>query len=90
MRPNTSPGPRASAASKVRAPRAEIRNKTTHVHNVALQDDYDWLQAPNWKEVLRDPQALPADIRHCEEVRSAYPHAPHVSSPRFSRAGSIA
>ncbi|HEV2553819.1 MAG TPA: S9 family peptidase [Bosea sp. (in: a-proteobacteria)] len=75
MRSNTRPGPKASAAKRVSAPRAEVRTKTTHVHNVTLQDDYDWLRAPNWKEVLRDPKALPADIRRHLEAENAYAKA---------------
>ncbi|MDP3320655.1 MAG: S9 family peptidase, partial [Bosea sp. (in: a-proteobacteria)] len=75
MRSNTRPGPKASAAKRVRAPRAEVRTKTTHVHDVVLQDGYDWLRAPNWKEVLRDPKALPTDIRRHLEAENAYSKA---------------
>ncbi|OYW99377.1 MAG: S9 family peptidase, partial [Bosea sp. 32-68-6] len=75
MRSNSRPGSRSSATRRVSAPRADVRTKTTHVHNVALQDDYDWLRAPNWKEVLRDPQALPADIRRHLEAENAYSKA---------------
>jgi oligopeptidase B len=56
-------------------PRAEIRTKTTHVHGVTLYDDYDWLRAANWKEVLREPEALPADIRRYLEAENAYAKA---------------
>lgn len=75
MRSNSRPGSRTSATKRVSAPRADVRTKTTHVHNVTLQDDYDWLRAPNWKEVLRDPQALPADIRLHLEAENAYSKA---------------
>ncbi|MCZ8044034.1 MAG: S9 family peptidase [Beijerinckiaceae bacterium] len=75
MRSNSRPGSRTSATRRVGAPRADVRTKTTHVHNVTLQDDYDWLRAPNWKEVLRDPQALPADIRRHLEAENAYSKA---------------
>ncbi len=75
MRSNSRPGSRTSATRRVSAPRADVRTKTTHVHNVTLQDDYDWLRAPNWKEVLRDPQALPADIRRHLEAENAYSKA---------------
>lgn len=75
MRSNSRPGSRTSATKRVSAPRADVRTKTTHVHNVTLQDDYDWLRAPNWKEVLRDPQALPADIRRHLEAENAYSKA---------------
>ena len=60
------------APRKATPPKAEIRTKTTHVHNVTLQDDYDWLRAPNWKEVLREPEALPADIRRHLDAENAY------------------
>ena len=56
-------------------PRAEIRTKTTQVHGVTLYDDYDWLRAANWKEVLREPEALPADIRRYLEAENAYAKA---------------
>ncbi len=75
MRSNSRPGSRTSATRRVSAPRADVRTKTTHVHNVTLQDDYDWLRAANWKEVLRDPQALPADIRRHLEAENAYSKA---------------
>ncbi len=75
MRSNSRPGSTSSATRRVSAPRADVRTKTTHVHNVTLQDDYDWLRAPNWKEVLRDPQALPADIRRHLEAENAYSKA---------------
>ena len=54
------------------APVAAIRTKTSLVHNVTLQDDYDWLRAANWKDVLREPDALPADIRAHLEAENAY------------------
>jgi oligopeptidase B len=59
----------------VSPPRAEIRTKKTVVHGVELQDAYDWLRAPNWKEVLREPDALPTDIRTYLEAENAYSKA---------------
>jgi len=53
-------------------PKAEVRTKTTQVHGVTLRDDYNWLRAANWKEVLREPEALPADIRAYLEAENAY------------------
>ena len=35
-------------------------------------DDYAWLRADNWREVLRDPAALPAEIREFLEAENAY------------------
>ncbi|VFU10350.1 S9 family peptidase [Methylocella tundrae] len=39
----------------------ELETKT--MHGVAIADEYAWLKAANWQEVLRDPAALPAAIR---------------------------
>ena len=46
-----------------RPPVAEPRPQSRVVHGVKLTDEYAWLRAPNWQEVLRDPDALPKDIR---------------------------
>jgi oligopeptidase B len=35
-------------------------------------DDYAWLRADNWREVLRDPAALPAEIHDYLEAENAY------------------
>ena len=72
MRSSTVPGAATPRRRTVSPPRAEIRTKTSIVHGVELRDDYDWLRAPNWKEVLREPDALPADIRSYLEVENAY------------------
>ena len=34
-------------------PAAAIRPQTRTVHGVALSDDYAWLRAENWRDVLR-------------------------------------
>ena len=44
-------------------PAAARRPKTTTVHSVTLQDDYAWLRAENWQEVMRDPALLDPEIR---------------------------
>jgi oligopeptidase B len=43
----------------------------TH-HGHTRIDDYSWLRAENWQEVMRDPALLPADIRGYLEVENAY------------------
>ncbi len=61
-------------------PQAERRPVETTVHGQVLRDDYGWLRAPNWQEVLRDPGRLPTDIRahlvaenrYAEEVLSPF------------------
>ena len=43
-----------------------------HAHGVAWVDDYAWIRADNWREVLRDPTKLPAEIRALLEAENAY------------------
>src|ERR1700730_3044376 len=45
------------------------------VHGVTLGDDYAWLKASNWQEVLRDPVGLPDDIRTVIEAENDYAQA---------------
>ncbi len=54
--------PAFAAAAADPAP-IERRPDTRTIHGVALTDDYGWLRAENWREVLRDPSALPEEIR---------------------------
>ncbi len=45
------------------------------VHGVELVDHYAWLRASNWREVLRDPAALPPEIRAHLDAENAYADA---------------
>ena len=36
----------------------ERRPKDTSIHGITLVDDYAWLRADNWQEVLRDQEVL--------------------------------
>ncbi|KRE23924.1 peptidase S9 [Bosea sp. Root483D1] len=53
-------------------PTAAIRAQNLTVHGVALSDDYAWLRAENWRDVLRDPDTLPAEIRTHLEAENAW------------------
>ena len=53
----------ASQAAIPAPPRAEARPVTLSAHGLSWVDDYSWMRAENWREVLRDPSRLPADIR---------------------------
>jgi oligopeptidase B len=53
-------------------PVAEPQEQVTHVHGIALRDEYAWLRAQNWREVLDDPTSLPAPIRTHLEAENAY------------------
>jgi len=48
---------------------------TSQRHGVKLTDDYGWLRADNWQDVMRDPSLLPADIRTHLEAENAYMNA---------------
>jgi oligopeptidase B len=56
-------------------PRAEAKPTTVVHHGIELADDYAWLRADNWQEVMRDPTVLAADIRAYLEAENAYTDA---------------
>jgi oligopeptidase B len=56
-------------------PVALRRPKTSVHHGVTLVDDYAWLRAENWQEVMRDPSALDLQIRAHLEAENAYMEA---------------
>jgi oligopeptidase B len=59
-------------APLTRPPRAERRpSRSTH-HGIERRDDYAWLRADNWQQVMREPAVLPADIREHLEAENAY------------------
>ena len=53
-------------------PRPERLPAARAAHGVEWIDDYAWLKAENWREVLRDPRRLPAPIRRHLEAENAY------------------
>lgn len=58
---------------RVAAPPAPaIRRQERVVHGVRLGDDYAWLRAENWREVLRDPDTLPKEIQAHVEAENAW------------------
>jgi oligopeptidase B len=44
-------------------------------HGFAWTDDYAWIRAANWREVLRDPSRLPRDIRALLRAENVYADA---------------
>ena len=44
-------------------------------HGVELVDEYAWLRADNWQEVMRDPAVLDPEIRAYLEAENAYTEA---------------
>jgi oligopeptidase B len=53
-------------------PRAEPRPHSSTWHGVTLTDEYAWLKAPNWQEVMREPAKLDPAIRTYLEAENAY------------------
>jgi oligopeptidase B len=47
---------------------------TTH-HGITINDDYAWLRADNWQEVMQQPETLAATIRTHLEAENAYTDA---------------
>ncbi len=57
------------------APSAEKRPLTIENHGIERTDDYAWLRADNWQEVMREPDALASDIREYLLSENAYTQA---------------
>src|SRR3984957_7533410 len=53
-------------------PKAAKAPERRSAHGVEWTDDYAWLKAENWREVLRAPARLPARIRGHIEAENAY------------------
>jgi oligopeptidase B len=56
-------------------PHADQRPQPYGRHGITLTDDYAWLKAENWREVMRDPAVLPADIRAYLDAENAHAEA---------------
>jgi oligopeptidase B len=59
----------------VKPPRAARRPQVSSWHGIELVDDYAWLKADNWQEVMRDPAVLDAEIRAYLEAENAHTEA---------------
>ena len=56
-------------------PDAPVRPSTVIHHGITLTDNYAWLRADNWQDVMRDPAVLAADIRAYLEAENAHTEA---------------
>jgi len=61
--------------SNMKPPRAEKRPRVETWHGYEKHDDYHWLKAANWQEVMHNPSLLPTDIRAYLEAENAYHEA---------------
>ncbi len=57
------------------APLAEARPVIETWHGYKKRDDFKWLKADNWQQVMHDPALLPPDIRNHLEAENAYTKA---------------
>jgi oligopeptidase B len=53
-------------------PRAEQRPFVRNFHAFSVTDEFAWLKASNWREVVRDPQQLDPSIRSYLQAENAY------------------
>ncbi len=60
---------------KIEPPKADKRPIATTHHGVTISDDYAWLRASNWQDVMRDPTALDPAIRAHLEAENAWTEA---------------
>ena len=60
------------AASPPAEPRAEQRPLERAFHDLRLVDEYAWLKAENWREVMRDPFQLDPAIRAYLQAENDY------------------
>ena len=56
-------------------PAAERRPSFSVQHGVELVDEYAWLRAANWQDVMRDPSVLDPQIRAYLDAENAYTQA---------------
>ena len=61
--------------ANIRPPQAEKRPRIENWHGHEKRDDYHWLKADNWQEVMHDPSLLPQDIRAVLEGENAFHEA---------------
>ena len=69
----------------VTPPKAEKRPVEITHHGITRVDDYAWLRAENWQEVLKDPARLAADIRAHLEAENAYQEALMADTKELQR-----
>src|SRR5215470_8672564 len=56
-------------------PQAERRPSQSTRHGITLTDDFGWLKAANWQEVMRDPRALDPAVRAYLDAENSYAEA---------------
>ncbi len=65
----------APSGKPPKPPKAAVRPFERVVHGVQIVDEYAWIKADNWQEILRDPKVTPKEIRTLLEAENAYTDA---------------
>lgn len=60
---------------ELKSPAAEARPVSSTQHEIDRVDNYAWLRADNWQEVMRNPDSLDSDIRDYLEAENRYQEA---------------
>jgi oligopeptidase B len=72
----TTPGPTINAlmdqARQIQAPIAEQRPVTIDQLGFSRTDEYQWMRDDDWQQVMRQPEALAADIRAHLDAENTY------------------
>ncbi len=71
--------PARSRLRRSKTPTIAGRPFSFRIHGQVFEDEFAWLKATNWQQVLKDPAALPDDIRACLEAENE--HARRVLQP---------
>ncbi len=71
--------------TRLPAPIAPIEHHSFTRHGVTISDDYAWLRAANWQEVMRKPETLDARIRAYLEAENAYSAAELADTQELQR-----
>ena len=58
--------------AKITAPVAKKITSYTTYHNIDKIDEYAWLRADNWQQVLQNPHLLNSEIRQYLEAENSY------------------
>ena len=58
-----------------RPPKAKRQPTSRVVHGVHLTDDYAWLRAENWQQVIEAPETVPAEIKAYLDAENRYAKA---------------
>src|SRR5215510_16132003 len=61
--------------TRLAAPSAERRPVFSVRHLLEIENEYQWLRADNWQEVMRDPEVLAPEIRAYLEAENAFTQA---------------